>query len=480
MTATGVASLPRATPESQGVDTAAIAGFVQAAEQTIDHLHSFMLLRDGHVIAEGWWHPYAPERPHLLFSLSKSFTSTAVGIAIDEGLLTLDDAVISFFPEETPAVVSENLAALRVRHLLSMSVGQATEPIGRDMRQEYNWAKMFLHHPIEFQPGTQFLYNSIATYMLSAIVQGLTGQTLTEYLRPRLFDPLGIEHADWQSCPRGINVGGWGLSITTDAIARFGQLYLQQGQWQGRQLIVPAWIAQATTQQISNGSDPNSDWAQGYGFQFWCCRHNAYRGDGAFGQYCVVMPDQNAILAVTAGLGDMQPLLNLVWEHLLPALGSAALPENPAQQHAFTQHLAELKLPFAQGNAASPTEAHISGKIFVCAANEQQIETIRLDFDAEGATLTIRNHQTKQQVACGRGDWRTGTTTLYYGEPASMTSAVGVWQDESYIITLCYVETPFVATIRCHFDGDQLQFSDNVNYAFGPTNRAEVTAQAGG
>jgi CubicO group peptidase (beta-lactamase class C family) len=473
--------LPRATAESQGVESAAIASFVTAAEQTIDHLHSIMLLRDGHVIAEGWWHPYAPEHPHLLFSLSKSFTSTAIGMAIEEGLLTLDDPVISFFPAETPADVSENLAALRVRHLLSMSVGQATEPMSRERHQENNWAKAFLHHPIEFQPGTQFLYNSIATYMLSAILQGITGQTLTDYLRPRLFDPLGIAYADWQSCPRGINVGGWGLSITTDAIARFGQLYLQRGQWQGRQLIAESWIAAATTQQISNGSDPNSDWAQGYGFQFWRCRHNAYRGDGAFGQYCVVMPDQNAVLAVTSGLGDMQPLLNLVWEHLLPAFGATALPENPVPQTALTKHLAALQLPFTNGNATSLTEARIAGKTFVCDANAQHIEAIILDFDATGATLTIRDHHTEQRVVCGRGDWRMGTTTLYYGEPASVTAAAGVWQDDTtYIITLCYVETPFVATIRCHFDGNQIQYSDNVNYSFGPTERADVNGRVSG
>jgi hypothetical protein len=243
-------------------------------------------------------------------------------------------------------------------------------------------------------------------------------------------------------------------------------------------LIAESWIAAATTQHISNGSDPNSDWAQGYGFQFWRCRHNAYRGDGAFGQYCVVLPDQNAVLAVTSGLGNMQPLLDLVWKHLLPAFGFTALPENPVPQTALTKHLAALQLPFTKGNASSSTEARIAGKTFVCTPNTRQIESITLDFDATGATLTIRDQQTEQRVVCGRGDWRSSTTTLYYGEPASVTSAVGVWQDDTtYVITLCYVETPFVATIRCHFDGDQIQYSDNVNYSFGPTERAEVSGQ---
>lgn len=475
MSSIATLSLPRATPESQGVDSRAIAAFLAATEQTVDHLHSLMVLRNGQVIAEGWWHPYAAERPHLLFSLSKSFTATAVGMAIAEGRLTLDDQVIGFFPEDTPAVVSENLAALKVRHLLSMSVGQATEPT---LRQEHNWVRSFLSHPVEFMPGTQFLYNSIATYMCSAIVQYLTGQTLTDYLRPRLFDPLGIEYADWQSCPRGINVGGWGLSITTDAIARFGQLYLQQGQWHGRQLLDPAWVADATSAHVSNGDDPHSDWAQGYGFQFWRCRHNAYRGDGAFGQYCVVLPDQQVVLAITAGLGDMQVVLNLIWEHLLPAFNTAALAEDPQAQAALTQQLTSLQLPTPAGSPISPTEARISGTTFVCEPNEQQIETIRLDFDGQGAALTVVMQQSEQQFACGRNDWRASSTSyLYPDNPPSNVLATGIWQDETtFVITLCYVETPFVVTIRCQFAGDQLHFSDRVNHSFGPPERADLIA----
>ncbi|MBW7461807.1 serine hydrolase, partial [Paenibacillus sepulcri] len=149
--------------------------------------------------------------------------------------------------------------------------------------------------PVEHEPGTHFVYNSGATYMLSAILQKVTGQTLLEYLQPRLIEPLGIKGAAWDVCPRGINVGGWGLNVTTEDIARFGQLYLQKGMWNGQRLLTEEWIAEATSSQISNGDGGVNDWAQGYGYQFWRCRHGVYRGDGAFGQFCIVMPEQDAV-----------------------------------------------------------------------------------------------------------------------------------------------------------------------------------------
>jgi CubicO group peptidase (beta-lactamase class C family) len=233
--------LTRCTPESQGIASAAIQAFVEAIEGQGIELHSFLLLRHGAVVAEAGWAPYHPQRPHMLYSLSKSFTSTAVGMAVDEGRLSIDDRVLDFFPEEAPARVSRNLDAMRVRHLLSMSTGHAedtTDYLHR--RRDGNWIRAFLARPVKHEPGTFFLYNTGATYMLSAIVQKVTGLTLIDYLRPRLFEPLGIANPVWEVSPQGINTGGYGLSITTEDIARFGQFVLQKGKWQGRQLVSEA------------------------------------------------------------------------------------------------------------------------------------------------------------------------------------------------------------------------------------------------
>jgi CubicO group peptidase (beta-lactamase class C family) len=341
------ASLPRATPESQGVPSSAIRAFVEAADSDIRSMHSFMLVRNGKVIAEGWWAPEAAETPHILWSLSKSFTSTAVGLAVAEGKLTIDDAVLSFFPEEAPAEPSDLLRAMRVRDLLTMSTGHAAEPRAKG---DENWAKRFLSEPVVHQPGTTFLYNTPATYMQSAIVQHVTGETVVDYLTPRLFEPLGIDKPTWDQSPQGISIGGYGLYLKTEDIAKFGQLYLQKGEWNGEQLIPAEWVELATSKQVENDKAPsagNPDWRQGYGFQFWQCRHGAFRGDGKDGQFCVVMPEQNAVVVMTALTGNMQKQLDLVWEHLLPALQHDELGENPQEQAKLASALKDLTLPKA-------------------------------------------------------------------------------------------------------------------------------------
>jgi CubicO group peptidase (beta-lactamase class C family) len=334
--------LPRSSPEAQGVSSAAIRAYVEEADKKQDTMHSFMLVRHGQVIAEGWWKPEAADKPHILHSLSKSFTSTAVGLAVSEGKLSVDDLVLKFFPEEAPAEPSANLKMMRVRDLLTMSCGHQDEPKFTD---ETPWVKTFLAQPVPHKPGTHFKYNSPGTYMLSAIVQKVTGQTVLDYLRPRLFEPLGIENPEWAASPQGISAGGWGLKIRTEDIAKFGQLYLQKGKWNDKQLIPAAWVEKATSKQVSNGSDPEKDWDQGYCFQFWRCRHNCFRGDGAHGQVCLVMPEQDAVLAITANTKDMQAELNIIWNKLLPAFQPAPLPANPEEEARLKQTEANLAVP---------------------------------------------------------------------------------------------------------------------------------------
>ncbi len=333
-------NLPRSTPESQGVSSTAILDFIETANREVKSMHSFMLLRHGQVVASAWWEPEAADRPHVLWSLSKSFTSTAVGLAVAEGKLSIDDSVLKFFADEVPDEVSANLKAMRVRDLLTMSTGHQDEV---NLRLQKDWTKSFLAHPVPYKPGTHFKYNTPATYMLSAIVQKVTGQTVLEYLQPRLFEPLGIAAPRWDSSPEGVSLGGYGLYLCTEDIAKFGQLLLQKGLWQGQQLVPADWIAQATAKQVSNGSDPSRDWDQGYGFQFWRCRHNAFRGDGKDGQFCIVLPDLDAVIAITANTGDMQAELSVVWDKLLPAFSASPLPENPEGQAKLQEAIGKLK-----------------------------------------------------------------------------------------------------------------------------------------
>lgn len=334
--------LPRRSPEAQGVSSSAIREFIETANARIDTLHSFMLVRHGAVVAEGWWKPESPDKPHVLHSLSKSFCSTAVGLAVADGKLSIDDPVLKFFPDDAPEMPSDKLKQMRVRDLLTMSTGHETEP---KFTVDTPWVKTFLAHPVPHKPGAHFQYNSPATYMQSAIVQKVTGQTVLDYLQPRLFEPLGIENATWMTSPQGLSTGGWGLMVCTEDIAKFGQLYLQKGKWNEQQLIPATWVEEATSKQVSNGSDPARDWDQGYGFQFWRCRHGAYRGDGAFGQFCIVLPEQDAVIAITADTKDMQAELNVVWDKLLSAFHKDALPANPDEEAKLKSLLSQLAVP---------------------------------------------------------------------------------------------------------------------------------------
>ena len=258
-------ALPRSTPEAQGVDSAGIREFIEAANAQVNSMHSFMLVRHGHVVAEAWWQPESAEKPHVLWSLSKSFTSTAVGLAVAEGKLSIDDPVLKFFPDAAPPEPSANLRAMRVRDLLTMSTGHQDEV---NLREATNWVEAFLQHPVPHKPGTHFQYNTPATYMLSAIVQKVTGKTVLDYLHPRLFEPLGIAAPRWDTSPQGISIGGYGLFLRTEDIAKFGQLYLQKGQWQGKQLLPASGLSKRRRSRFPTAAIPSGTGTKATVFSF--------------------------------------------------------------------------------------------------------------------------------------------------------------------------------------------------------------------
>jgi CubicO group peptidase (beta-lactamase class C family) len=461
-------ALPRCAPESQGVSSGAVLALIDALEAGGHELHSFMLLRHGLVVAEAWWDPYRADTPHMLFSLSKSFASTGAGLAIAEGRLSLDDTVLSFFPDEAPADPDENWRAMRVRHLLSMATGHDKDTSGEARRLGgADWVRGFFQCPVEHAPGTHFAYNNGATYMVSAILQKVTGGRLLDYLTPRLLQPLGITGATWETCPRGIDCGAWGLSIKTEDIARFGQLYLQKGVWNGTRLLTEDWVREATSRQVSNGDNPDSDWNQGYGFQFWRCRHGAYRGDGAFGQNCLVLPEQDAVVAITSGLPDMQTVLNLIWEHLLPAFSKEAIPADAMAEEALRNRLASQRVPTPGGASSSPQAAAASGRTYKLEPNEQGYESIRFEFDAGAGSIVLRNARGEHRLACGlRGDWLR-TNTAFSGAAMESIAASGAWADAmTFVFRLSFTEKPFCPTVTCRFEGDQVSIDYRPNVSF--------------
>jgi len=472
--------LPRSTPEEQGVSSAAVIRFVEALQREVPGMHSLMLLRRGQVIAEGWWHPYSERMPHAMFSVSKSFTSTAVGFAVEEGLLSLDDRVVGLLAADAPEVVSDNLAAMTVRHLLTMTTGHAVDSVDSVSVADENWTRALLALPVPLEPGTRFVYDSGASYLLSAIVQGLTGQRMLDYLAPRLLDPLGIVGATWEQSPNGIDAGGWGLSITTEDMAAFGLVYLDGGRFAGRQIVPATWVAEATALQVENGEHlPGDDDSHGYGFQFWRNRHGTYRADGAFGQVAVVFPEQDALLVLTGGHTEKQSSLSAAWEHLLPVLGAAeTLPADAASQTRLVETLARLAAPTPSGDASSPLAATVGGRRFVFPSNAGRIASAVLDFAPEADTLTIVDAAGEHRLTLGHDEWVAGASALLFGEQTAVAAA-GAWADaRSYIAEVRFVETPFAVTLSFDFRGDEVVLGVEQNVSFGDTQLVRTVGRS--
>ncbi|WP_205864607.1 serine hydrolase domain-containing protein [Planctomonas sp. JC2975] len=406
------------TAEAEGVDPAGIRALIDAydADPAIDP-HALIVVRHGAVVASAQWAPYATTRPQLVYSLSKSFTSTAAGFAAAEGLLDLDTSAVDYFPEYADSVAPESRRIL-VRHLASMATGHLQDMIVSFWQDREHPIRQFFATPPEREPGTVFTYNQLATYTLGVIVQRRSGQRLTDYLQTRLFEPLGIPPLGWQQQPADVELGFSGLFAPPEAIAKLGRLYLDGGVWDGERLLPEWWVKEATSLQVANATPgdplaPESDWAQGYGFQFWMSRHG-FRGDGAFGQFCLVLPEQDAVVAITAQVHDMQQELNLVWEHLLPAFHDEPLAPRPDGGEALLG--LELSIPF-------PADLRPFAQLDASAAGEYrsvgdpdapdgypQLTRVVLQRDADGWTVAL--HEDPAGSASADGSQRPTTSAV--------------------------------------------------------------------
>ncbi len=467
------AFLPVATPESQGLPSEAILRYLEAAEADADRAaHSVIILRHGQVLAEGYWTPYAKDQPHELYSLSKSFTSTAVGLAVEQGLLNIDDKVVDFFPEDVPADANDNLKNMRVRQLLTMSTGHTKEPnIFWVPESGKTLVQRFLSAQPELEPGKYFLYNTPATYMQSAIVQKLTGQRVRDYLMPRLFEPLGIEQPEWDQSDEGIDYGGFGLYLKTRDIAKFGQLLLQKGEWKGKQLIPAAWLAQANSKQVSNGASPDNDWNAGYGFQFWMNSTEGFRGDGAFGQLCIVLPKADMVVAMTAATQDMGQEMRWIWDLLLPALSDDAIPENPTAQAALTSKLDTLTLKFPAGEAEPDKSIVDSHGAFMLEENPFGFQTLQTRFEGEKLFIDLKMGTGDYVFQIGNGEWiETEFVRAAAGGLPGKTKAwvAGAWETPNVLnVSVVYPGRCQMFRVKVTY-GDTLLMEPSINVAFGP------------
>lgn len=467
-------SLPRSTPEKEGISSAAIQQFLDSFDRSKHELHSVMIVRHGKVISEAWWSPYSADKKHTMYSVSKSWTSTAVGFAIDEKLFGLDDKVIDIFPEHKDLSQNKFITDLTVRSLLTMSAGHKVEPLRGVVAATDDWIKGFLSAPIENKPGTKFLYNTLATYMLSAIVQKKSGQKVIDYLQSRLLQPLGIKDIDWETDPKGINTGGWGIRVHTEDMAKLGQLYLQKGKWQGKQLISENWVNMATSKQIeqdpsaSQAKKDSSDWLQGYGFQFWRCRNNGFRADGAYGQYIVVLPEKDAVVVITSESLDLQDDLNMVWKHLLPAFQDKPLATSQKNEQ-LKKKMHHLQIEQAKGIANSG-ELQPYLERFQFDKNSFNFNQIAFQKSEKGLEMTIKlDDQSSHKLLFKENQFAIDQTSLpgpYLLRAAKnaqaqlapfKTAGSYVWNANNELaLTIRYTENPHHWNWKLNRDGNKL------------------------
>ncbi|WP_234359311.1 serine hydrolase [Plantactinospora sp. BC1] len=426
--------LPRSTPAAMGVSARAVAALLDRLEAQSVECHSIMVVRHGHVVAEGWWAPYSAERPHLLYSLTKSFTSVAVGLAIADGLLSLADRVVDVLPDHVPAEVSEQGRRLTVHHLLSMTTGHRTDSLAEAWQLEPgDLVKGFLRVPFLEVEGTRHAYDNPTTFILARMVERVTGRSLPELLDDRLFKPMGVDHAEWDRVASGATFGFHGLHLTTEAVAAFGELLLREGLWGGRQLVPREWVRLATrrhieTQQIEDWSE-NPDLLCGYGYQFWISRHG-YRAEGAFGQQCVVVPSHDLVVVVTGAITQGEAMPAVLWDCLLPGLDD---PVSAREDEILAERLRRLSLTPVPGSAAP--ERSIKAELDASVENSALPAgtTVILDPVDRGWLLRLGSLLT---VEVGHGAWRESSPL---GRPVVAT---GAWQGNTFVADLYVITTP--------------------------------------
>ncbi|MCH5676797.1 serine hydrolase domain-containing protein [Streptomyces gilvus] len=437
-------SLPRSTPAASGMSSRSIAALLDRLEARSVECHSIMVVRHGHVVAEGWWAPYSAERPHLLYSLTKSFTSVAVGLAIADGLLSLGDRVVDVLPDHVPGDISDQGRRLTVHHLLSMTAGHRTDSLAEAWQLEPgDLVKGFLRVPFPEAEGTRHAYDNPTTFILARMLERVTGRSLPELLDERLFKPMGIDHAEWDRVASGAAFGFHGLHLTTEAVAAFGELLLRGGLWNNRRLVPREWVELATrrhtdTLPLEDGSG-SVDYLRGYGYQFWMSRHG-YHGDGSFGQQCVVVPSHDLVVAVTGGHTQAQALLDAIWECLLPGMEHA---ESTGDDEILADRLRRLSLAPVLGSAAPRRSAKARLDASAEASALPDGTTVIVDPVDNGWLLRLGPFL---NVEVGHGEWRESSPL---GRPVV---AAGAWQGNTFVAELYVITTPH--RVRLSIDAD--------------------------
>jgi len=471
-----IGKIEKDQPVNHGLSSKSLLTFYKQMKQLNLNVNSFILMQNGKVTSEFYRDPYRLGSPQLLFSLSKSFTSIAIGIACDEGLLDESDKVISFFQDKLPNTISDNLAEMTIHHLLSMNAGHHDNIYGSVVKQT-DWVKAYLAKEVEHKPGTYYRYSTHSTYMLSAILERVTGQSLTNYLKPRLFEPLGISSPSWETCPLGIVAGGMGLSTSTEGIAKFGQMLLGKGLWSGKRIVSEKYITIATSKQSDTSRDEERiDFSQGYGYQFFLCRDGCYMGNGGYGQLCFVSPKHQVVIAATSSFSSMKPLqtlLDLIYEHILSQIDTSIHNHNDhdEQKAELDQLLSMMAYPFTTPFIQHSHTISLDDLHFSLLDNTQRLT--QLQFTSSGSGFQLKHIFADQKVKVYPFDFnRLIHTTDYFVKDLALHDQEVVSQacwitSNQLSITLLYIETPYAVNYSFSFYEKRVELKCTNNALFG-------------
>lgn len=490
----------RVTPESVGIDSGDIEWLLDQLESGFTEPHGLMIMRHGKICAEGWWNPYAPGIRHGLQSHSKTYAATAIGIAYTEGIVKLDERIIDIFPEYAPEQPSENLKRLTVHDVLCMGCGMDEMPMATE-----HWIRDFLHTPVNHTPGTTYMYNSVGSSILSAIIVKKTGMSMHEYLKPRLYDKIGIfsDNHRWMKMPDGCEVGGGGLFATTEDNLRLMKLYADGGVWEGERILDDEYVKRATTLQNESATEAKNnplakDNFVGYGYQIWMCRpKGVYRADGAMGQFTIVVPDKDMIIAITenaSGAHWAQTTLDVMWEFLERIENHPAKEENTEKSECLKNRMGRLALPNPKCAPYSPIAANIEGRQWRVLDGDfymedvgvaqhmsgcempQPIDVFCFHFTSDEIVMDWENSEEKERLVIATDGSRRHNTLP--GRLISQVLLSGAWISENTLeVKARYIETCKEETLLFTFEEKKLKIT-NSTIEFGMQKEIEIFAEA--
>ena len=437
-------------------------------------IHHVIVMVDGKIAGELHPKPFRAEHRHTLYSVSKTFAAVAVGLAVDDGLLNVNDPFVKYFPQYINDSIDPRLRDIKIKDMLTMQSGFKTASWIRNNQD--HWVDYYLTRPLVADPGTRYSYDSLETYLLSAVVQKVTGKTILDLLNERVFHPMDINDVEWESCPDGINTGGWGIYMTAQSQALFGQLLLQEGNWNGKQLVSKEWLKEMMTPHVVRD-------ANDYGYQIWLCEYpGAWRADGAFGQYIIIVPQKNMVVVLNqCSLSKGFPERSNIWHTVVKNALNCAIDAKPDELKALAEYEKNATLPTLEGDSINVLCKKYNGKTFSLDKNKLGWKSIKFIFKNNVTALEIvDNEDKKSTIELGYKKWITSQLVGYphYSILAKnrfsgitgpfYTGSCYAWQGFSLMTKIHYVNWITSLHMTFSFDGKNLLINAKENYPSKP------------